>query len=45
MSRFAYTYEDPSYEHEYDDDHADWQDEPPLDQDIEDEEIYSPYNS
>jgi len=43
MSRFAYTYEDPSYD--YDDDEADWSDEPALDQDIEDEEVYSPYNS
>ena len=41
MSRFAYTYEDPSYSDEYDAD-ADWQDMPPEDE--EEDEIYSPYN-
>lgn len=44
MTRFAYTYEDPDYEYD-DDNDADWQDEPPLDKDVEDEEVYSPYNS
>jgi hypothetical protein len=43
MSRFAFTYEDPSYDNEYDDDHADWQDAQSIDEDVEDE-VYSPYN-
>lgn len=42
MSRFAYTYEDPSYSDEYDPD-ADWE-SVQTDEDVEDEEIYSPYN-
>jgi hypothetical protein len=41
MSRFAYTYEDPSYSDEYDPD-VDWQDIQENDE-VEDE-IYSPYN-
>lgn len=38
MSRFAYTYEDPDYEIS-----EDLLDQP--EQEVEDEEIYSPYNS
>ena len=40
MSRFAYTYEDPSYEipQELLDDNY-----PEAEQEVEDEEIYSPY--
>lgn len=40
MSYPGQVFEDPDY---YDDD-ADWQDEPPIDGDVEDEEIYSPYH-
>lgn len=39
MSRFAYTYEDPEYEIS-----EEMLDEP-TEQEVEDEEVYSPYNS
>ena len=42
MSRFAFTYEDPSYSDEYDPD-ADWVEEATSEKDVEDEEVYSPY--
>jgi len=41
MSRFAFTYEDPSYSEDYDPD-ADWQDI--LEEDEVEDEVYSPYN-
>lgn len=41
MSRFAYTYEDPSYSDDYDPD-ADWE-AAQVAEEVEDEEVYSPY--
>jgi hypothetical protein len=41
MSRFAYTYEDPSYSDEYDPD-ADWE-AAQANEEEEQDEIYSPY--
>jgi hypothetical protein len=42
MSRFAYTYEDPSYSDDYEPD-VDWQEIQQKEDEVEDE-IYSPYN-
>jgi hypothetical protein len=43
MSRFAFTYEDPSYSDDYDPD-ADWAAAQQQQADeVEDDEIYSPY--
>jgi hypothetical protein len=42
MSRFAYTYEDPSYSDDYDPD-ADWEAAQQQADEVEDDEIYSPY--